>query len=160
MNWYELLNPVGVATLLLALATAFLAIAAFWYIKENRRIRAEDKDGDSKRRALYEILGWAQDASSSLSVPRLDEHTVVEANMKENLKYIAARGPTAIADAGNLDVDLQEKVKMAVTTLGQFIVALEHAEKIADFTTLWENLKKYFLTVISSTSELRVDLRL
>ena len=109
---------------------------------------------------MDEIFGWAQDASSSLSVPRLDEHTVIEANMKENLKYIAARGPTAIANAGNLNVDLQEEVKMAVTTLGQFIVALEHAEKIADFATPWENLKKYFLTVISAASELRLKLRL
>ena len=135
MIWPESLNPVGIATLLLAVTTAFLAIAAFWYIKENRRIRAEDRDLDSKRRALDEILGWSQDASRSLSVPRLEEHIVVEANMKE-------------------------KLKMAVTTLDQFIVALEHTEKIADFTTPWENLKKYFLIVISSASELRVNLRL
>ena len=160
MIWSESLNPVGIATMLLALTTAFLAIAAFWYIKENRRIRAEDRDLDSKRRALDEILGWSQDASRSLSVPRLEEHIVVEANMKEKLKHIAASGPTAIADAGKLDIDLQEKVKMAVTTLDQFIVALEHTEKIADFTTPWENLKKYFLIVISSASELRVNLRL
>ena len=160
MNWYESVDPIGIATLALAVVTAFLAIAVFWFIRENRRTRVEDRDHDSKRRALDEILIWAQDASRSLSVSRLDEHTVVEANMKANLKYIAARGSTAIADAGHFDIDLQEKVKMAVTTLDQFIVALEHAEKIADFATPWENLKKYFLTVILSASELRLKLRL
>ena len=62
MDTYGWNNPIVLATLILALVTALLAIAAFRSIRDNRRIRLEDRHLDNRRRLLDELQNWAKES--------------------------------------------------------------------------------------------------
>jgi len=49
-------DPVAIATLVLALVTAILAITSFWIIQQNYKFREKDR----KERLLNEIIQWAE----------------------------------------------------------------------------------------------------
>lgn len=59
-----------------ALTTMLLAIAAFWSIRENRRIRLEDRERESRAQALNNIERWIKEAleikSEYIRVPRFE----------------------------------------------------------------------------------------
>jgi len=57
-----------------ALATLVLALAAFWSIRENRRIRDEDR----KERLLNEIIEWAVDIATCGSEKKFTDMTSIK----------------------------------------------------------------------------------
>lgn len=53
-----------------AFATIALALAAFLSIRQNRHMRAEEKQSDFKRRTLNEIISWVIQVNKSCIPPR------------------------------------------------------------------------------------------
>jgi hypothetical protein len=94
---------IALFTALLAGATFLLALAAFWSIRENLRVRADDIDREHKRRALQYILDWAR-KSYDLFYDMQKFHEINEREMLEKTLTMLWAEKDAIGEAAK-DVD-------------------------------------------------------
>jgi hypothetical protein len=88
-NWINL--GVAIGTIVLAIATIILAIAAYHSIKENRRIRDEDREIDFKSKSLDEIYEWANNlyhAVVNSSSPNFRHKMEIELRLRNTLSNV------------------------------------------------------------------------
>lgn len=75
MDWSDWLNPVAIATLILAIITSVLALAAFLAIRQTRNIQENEK----REKLLNEIIEWAEDVGAYIlnrNIPPFEEHFI------------------------------------------------------------------------------------
>ena len=115
MNWCEWLNPIAIATLVLAIVTAILAIAAFQSIKDTRRMRAEDRESVSKGRRVDDVQSWINEVVKlrAESFIPFDEHDTVEMKRRASeLFRILDNSRWVKIEAMRLDLEVKGEIKL------------------------------------------------
>jgi hypothetical protein len=148
----EWANPVAIATLVLAAVTFCLVIAAFRSIRENRRMRSEDRDLDSKKRRLAEVKHWINQVlilkSESAGVPG----TVADRRQRATqARIIVSNKEYVMIEAERLDSEFkpQAKLKDQIDKLSH-ILEHTHPEELGSKQGELENLCIEALKVISN----------
>lgn len=113
MSFGEWVNPVAIATLVLATVTVCLVVAAFLSIAENRRMRAEDRELDSKKRRLAEVQHWINEVlilkSESGGVPG----TVADRRRRAaQARIIVSNKEYVMIEAEQLDFEFKPQAKL------------------------------------------------
>jgi len=115
-------DPVAIATLVLALVTAVLALAAFWAIWQNYKFRERDR----KERLLNEIIEWADDINNASLTPDISlEIKQLEAReVNKILRYATSRSRAisikTIASE-NFKKELLENVDAVINNIERFM---------------------------------------
>lgn len=106
-----------------ALTTMLLAIAAFWSIRENRRIRDKDIDRKYKKEALKEISEWSE-ASYNLFydmqqiIPNLEPHEARK--LEKTLTILWVKRDAIYELACDVDIELAELVNLVKNDLDDY----------------------------------------
>lgn len=152
MSFGEWVNPVAIATLVLATVTICLAVAAFRSITENRRMRAEDRELDSKKRRLAEVQHWINEVlilkSESAGVPG----TVADRRRRAAQARIIVSSKEYIKiEAERLDSEFKPKAKLKdqIDRLS-YILEYTHPEELGAKQAELENKCVEALKVISN----------
>ena len=144
-NWISIISAILVGG-----GTLTLAYIAYISIKENRRIREEDRELQSKRRALDVIRNWAQDSAKLmlLNAKYSDEYRRGDSIMMQktlediqNTKMkLVTMGEDVLRSATLLGREVFSTVDKAYQTLTKFV-----NEGMAEKTNIAEQYRYNFL---------------
>ena len=137
-SWLDkfLSEPVAIATLVLALVTAILAVAAFKSIRENRRIRKEDRESEFKAKALNNIERWIKEAlevkSEYIRVPRFE---VVDSELLRRVEIkrdvLVSQNEYITMQAKLFDSEFTSQINLT-SKIGRLAFLLESIEKMME----------------------------
>ena len=166
------------AVVLSAAATVTLAIAAFWAVRqggertsividENRRIRAEERESDFKRRCLDDIHEWVLKAIGFFSQER-SMQTKHELELQiADLEPVWAEKASIVRASSAFNTHFQEAVEEATKNVGEYFNSLTrimmHMPMITEkdvALALRETTRKSLVKVLESAAELKVKLQL
>lgn len=147
-----------IATFVLAIMTALLAVAAFWSIRENRRMRAEDRELDSKRRCLDEVQHWINEVLrlKSESAIRTDDPGEL-ARRKVQAKIVSSTKEYIETESQRLDSEFMPKTKLK-DQIGRLLFILEHEDLSAD--RIQHELEEKCSDVLKTVSNIKAKLKL
>jgi hypothetical protein len=158
MYFWEWINPLVIATFVLAIATGFMVLIAFRSIRENRRMRAEDRELDSKRRRLDEVQHWINEVLrlKSESVIRTDDPGEL-ARRKVQAKIISSTKEYIETESQRLDSEFMLKTKLK-DQIGRLSFILEREDLSAD--GIQHELEEKCSDVLKTVSNIKAKLKL
>ena len=145
------MDNLSLMTLLLAIATFILALAAVGTIWQNHRYRIEDRKLDFRRRSSDKISVWAQDTLQVLTCSdpgeiRPEQYQEAVDKIISYFRPIMARSLDVVNIAGKLDRELSQEINLTVSALMEFTYSLEKVqteEDAAKCESLFKSLLEY-----------------
>lgn len=161
MSFGEWVNPVAIATLVLATVTVCLVVAAFRSITENRRMRAEDRELDSKKRRLAEVQHWINE------VLKLKSESVIETDdprertrRKVQAEIISSSKKYIETEAQRLDSEFMPETKLK-DQIGRLSYIVEHTSpRELSAKGIQQELEDKCIKSLAVISDLKAKLRL
>ena len=165
-NWLALLVGLivlgGFATLynnwlaFSALATLFLALAAFWTIWENRQTRREDREKERKGRSAEELCKWAEEALRLYYLP----YNYHKDEIKDGLSNLIVKNMMVVIAATIIGNEFIEPTKKAEHALARFygLIKDRYYDKVSKpfDETLLKEFEGAFYTLLSYLYVLRL----
>lgn len=155
MNLHDWLNPVAISTLVLAIVTAVLAVAAFLSIRKTVHIHRESIQENRRSRVLDRIRSWATDSHRLLTATALSGRGLTLkqklGRVRQNIQVVLVDGLAALADAQAIGGDLLAKTGKAVVSIRQFAEVVEQYPDMPTFEAALKEVSENLTDVINST---------
>lgn len=161
MSLGEWINPVAIATFVLAIVTAVLAFAAFRSITENRRMRAEDRELESKRRRLDEVQHWINEVLriKAESASETDDPSAL-AERREEVRLVLSNKEYIKLEAGRLDFEFIGDFKLR-DHIGRLSHILEYTTaRNLSLREVQQELETKCVEVLAAIASIRAMLKL
>lgn len=148
-------------------ALATLAAAAFLSISQNRRIRDEDKQSDTKRRRLDDIRNWVMEAIRFFAQQRsMQSKHELELQIAD-LEPIWAEKASVVRASSAFNKNFQEAVKQTTKNLEEYfnllnriIMQLPQTTEKSHVLGLRETTRKSLVKLLEAVADLKVKLQL
>ncbi len=136
-------------------AAIVLLYVVYMSTLQTRIMREEDRELDSKRHQLDEILNWAQEIRRELLLPR--NYELGDYELRLAMENVAVGDEWTVMTAATFGEDFQKTVRQTTKNLRDYILALSQKEEVkARMDALTESLTK----VLEATYEIKTKQKL